>query len=60
MTLKSINEVLKFGFSSLSVAFIAIMIIILLHNHLIKGGADSAQATELCVIYSYLASPECW
>lgn len=62
MTLKSINEVLKFGFSSLSVTFIAIMIIIiiLLHNHLIEGGADSAQATERCVIYSYLASPECW
>ena len=60
MNLKSINEVLEFGFSSLSVTFIAIMVIIILHNFFAEGGADSAQATELCVIYSYLASPECW
>ncbi|HEX7258344.1 MAG TPA: hypothetical protein VF242_09820 [Nitrososphaeraceae archaeon] len=46
--MKSINEVLEFGFSSLSVTFIAIMVIIILHNFFAEGGADSAQATELC------------
>jgi hypothetical protein len=60
MDLKSINEVLKFGFSSSSVTFIAIMVIIILHDCLTSGGADIAPGSQLCTIYGYLASPECW
>ena len=60
MDRKSINEVVKFGFCSLSVTFIAIIVIITLHEYLTGGGPDSTQVSELCAIYGHLASPECW
>lgn len=60
MDLKSINEVLKFGLSSLSVTFIVIIVIIILHDYLTDGGAELAQASQLCSLYGYVASPKCW
>jgi hypothetical protein len=53
MDLKSINEVLKFGFCSLSVTFIAIIVIITLHDYLTGGGVDSTQVSELCNLWSF-------
>ena len=49
-----------FGFCTLSVTFISITVIITLHDYLTRGGADSAQVSELCAIYGHLASSECW
>ncbi len=60
MDLKSINEVLKFGFCSLSVTFIAIIVILVLHDYLTGGLESTAQVSELCAKYGYLASPGCW
>jgi hypothetical protein len=59
MDLKSINEVLKFGFCSLSVTFIAIIIIITFHDYL-TGGGGTAQIEKICAIYGHLPSPKCW
>ena len=59
MDLKSINELLKFGFCTLSVTFIAIIVIITFHDYL-TGRGGTAQVSELCATYGYLASPKCW
>ena len=59
MDLKSINEVLKFGFCSLSVTFIAIIVIIVLQDYLTGGLESTAQVYELCAKYGYLASHVC-
>ena len=59
MDLKSINEVLKFGFCSLSVTFIAIIVIIVLQDYLTGGLESTTQVSELYAKYGYLASPGC-
>ncbi|MGZ5486703.1 MAG: hypothetical protein ACXWFB_12490 [Nitrososphaeraceae archaeon] len=59
MNLKSILEVSKFGFCSLSVTFIVIIVIITFHDYL-TGRGGTVQVSELCTTYGYLASPECW
>lgn len=53
----SIKNILKLIFSVLSVAFTAMLVIMLAHDT-ITGNAS--QTTEYCVKYGIIASPACW
>ena len=52
-----IKNVLKLIISGLSMSFIAMLDIMLVHDTLT---GTSSHTTEYCVKYSILASPSCW
>jgi len=53
----SIKNILKLIFSGLSISFIAMLVIMLVHDT-ITG--TSSQTAEYCSKYGILASPACW
>jgi hypothetical protein len=54
----SIKMVLKWVFSGLSIYFISMLILILVHYGM--TGTPSETSAEYCTKYGFLASPDCW
>jgi hypothetical protein len=55
----SIKRVLKWVFGGFSIVFVAMLLIMTIHDSLIGGGVTTP-VKELCTNYGFLASPECW
>jgi hypothetical protein len=53
-----IRNPLTWIFSGLSIFFIAMLVVITVHNTLL-GEGDTTPVTELCAAYGAFASPEC-
>lgn len=53
----SIKNTLKWLFSGLSIFFIAMLVLMLVHDSLT---GVSSQTAEYCAKYGFLASPDCW
>jgi hypothetical protein len=52
-----VKKALKWIFSGLSIFFIAMLVIMTVHDIMI---GQSSQTAEYCAKYGFLASPGCW